>query len=275
VKNRRLAIAGIALAASLSLATAGCSGSGGSDGSSGTTSSPTPAIAADPKQALADSVKGLAEGNFTFTLADHESTGSGSVHAPSKSTHMEMKSKPGAEIEMSMGFVSIDQERWLKVDLGPEFAQMLKLPDKWMHLDPAKITDSRLLKEVSVDFGDPEKVDPAGAAIIFKALVAAERAGEGKYSGTVDLTRATDAGVVDEEIVEALADKAKAIPFTANIDAQGRITQLTLDVPATGDVPAHKLEVGYSDYGAAAAAKEPPAGQTQEAPASAYELLNG
>jgi hypothetical protein len=272
MNRRRWALAGLAMTASLSLATAGCADSDNSAKSKDTATA-TSSAPVDAKQALADSVKALAEGNFKFTLADSESTGSGSVHAPSKSAQMEAKSRP-SEGEFSIGFVAVDQDRWIKLDLGSEINSALKLPKKWMHIDPAKVTDSELLKEMSVEFGNAEKIDPVGSGIILKSVVTAERTGDGAYSGTVDLSKATDAGLVDEDVVTKLADKAKAIPFTATVDGKGRLTQLTLDIPAAGEVTAHKLEATYSDYGAASEARKPPAGQTQEAPASAYEMLN-
>jgi hypothetical protein len=272
MNRRRWALAGLAMIASLSLATTGCANEdGNSDNNSNDTGTTASTAPADAKQALADSVKALAEGNFKFTLADSESTGSGSVHAPSKSARLTAKPKEG---EGEMGFVILDQDRWLKLDLGPELNSALKLPNKWMHIDPTKVTDSELLKEMSIEFGSAEKVDPVGSAIILNSLVTAERTGDGAYSGTVDLTKATDAGLVDEDDIDKLADKAKAIPFTAAVDGQGRLTKLTLEIPAAGAVTAHQLEATYSEYGNATAAQKPPAGQTQEAPASAYEVLN-
>lgn len=264
--NRRRALAGLVTVATLGLAIAGC----GTDNSGGDSPSPTPA---DPKQALVASVKALADGNFKFTITDHESTGSGFVHAPSKSAQLEAKSKSD-DVEFSIGFITIDKDRWIKLDLGAEINALAKIPDSWMHIDPAKLKDSEMVEEMDIDFANPEEVDPAGAAEIFKGLVTAEQTGDGAYSGTVDLSKATDAGVVDETIVSDLADKAKAIPFTAALDGDGRLTKLTLDIPAAGDVPAHKVEVTYSDFGSASAAEKPPANQTREAPASAYEMLN-
>jgi hypothetical protein len=274
MNRRRWALAGIAMMASLSLATAGCANEdGSSDNNSTDTGTTTSTAPADAKQALVDSVKALAEGNFKFTLADDESTGSGSVHAPSKSAQLTAKPKSG-EGEGEINFVIVDQDRWLKLNLGSQLNAALKLPKKWMHIDPTKVEDSELLKEMSIEFGSAEKVDPVGSAIILNSLVSAERAGDGAYSGTVDLTKATDAGLVDEDDIDKLADKAKTIPFTATVDGQGRLTKLTLEIPAAGDAAAHQLEATYSEYGNATAARKPPASQTQEPPASVYEVLN-
>ncbi len=274
MRVRRWTTAGVALVATLSLAIAGCSGSDGSDGSAGSGGSRS-ARSADPKQALADSVKELAKGDFSFTIVDNESTMTGVLHAPSKSASIEVKSKPGTD-GLEMNLVMVGPDRWLKFDFEPEVSEALKLPaDKWLHVDSAKITDPETAKDFAIDFGDPTTVDLASAGAILKSLVTAERAGEGKYSGTLDLTQVKDAKTVDGELVKSLGEKGKSIPFTASVDGQGRLTQLVLDIPAAGTTTAYKLEIDYADYGSATAPKQPAAGEAVEAPASLYDALNG
>lgn len=275
MRTRPWATAGIALVASLALATAGCGNSGSNDDTGGDSGTSTKQeIPADPKQALAESTKGIAEGNFTFTISDYESAGKGSVHKPSNSAELSMESKPGAEVDMTAGFVITAKDKWVKFAINdPEMAALIKLPDTWQHIDPAKITDKEALKELAIDFADPNSIDPAGAPAIVKAIVNVEETGEGAYQGTVDLTKAKDAGMVDADVVSKLGAKAKAVPFTAQLDEQGRLTKLTVNVPAAGKVKAHKLEATYADYGSADAAKKP-AGETDEASDAIYEILN-
>lgn len=273
MNTRRWAIAGTALAVSLSLAVAGC---GGSDDANETPSG-TPSAAAipdDPKEALAKSLAGIEKGNFTFTSANAESTLNGVVHAPSKSGSVELKSKPGTD-QMAVNIMAIGAEKWMKYDFGPELNEAMKLPaDKWQHIDPKKITNPEALKDRLIDFSDPSNYDPNGASAILKALVTAERQDEGKYAGTVDLSQVEDAGPVDKTLVTALGETAKAIAFTASIDAQGLLTQLVLDIPAAGEVTAHKIELNYADYGSATQPKQPPAGEVIEAQDNLYKLLN-
>lgn len=270
MRTRPWATAGIALVASIALATAGCGNSGNDDNGGGD-------APADPKQALTASVQGIADGNFTFTLADHESAGHGSLHAESKSAEITAETAPGTPEDESFefAFVIVDKDRWMKMSFGdPTVAELLKLPKGWQHIDPTKITDEDTKKDLAVEFGNAEKSDPAGAAIIIsKGLVTAEESGEGAYTGTVDLTKAKDAGMVNGEVLSALGTKASSLPFTAKLDGEGRLTEFIVDVPAAGKFKAHKLKATY-EYGVAKAAKKPPAGQTKEAPAATYELLN-
>ena len=71
----------------------------------------------------------------------------------------------------------------------------------------------------------------------------------------------------------ALGERAKALPFTATVDAAGRIAVFTLTVPVAGDAKKIAYQVAYRRYGSAEAVAEP-AG-ARPAPAAAYELLNG
>lgn len=73
--------------------------------------------------------------------------------------------------------------------------------------------------------------------------------------------------------VKDLGTTATKLPFEAKVDPQGRLTRLTIKVPAVGATPAQDLQVSYSDYGAATAPKAPPASEVVEAPAKLYELL--
>jgi hypothetical protein len=144
-----------------------------------------------------------------------------------------------------------------------------KLPKKWMHIDPSKVKD---FGGAELTFTDP---DPTGAESLFESTVEVQPAGTGQYRGVMDLTRASRAELVDKETITALGDKAKSIRFRATVDGSGRLTLVSLDVPAAGQTPAATYKVAYADYGAAPPVAEPPAKDVQEAPAEAYELLNG
>lgn len=267
MRNRRWAIAGLTVVASLALASTAC---GGSKNSGDASSTGTPV---GPKRALADSVAGIAEGNFTFTLTNEESVVTGALHASSKSGQFELKPMPGAK-GMTTGFIVIGTQRWVKMDLGPELNESLNLPDKWMYLDSEKITNADALKKLSIDFSSPEMVDPVGAFKIIGSVVSVARTAQGTYTGTVDLTRVKDTTAIGEGLVTSLGDKAKSIPFTAALDNHGRLTQLNLDIPAAGKVTEHEIEMRYADYGSTIAVKRPAPGDTADAPASAYSMLN-
>ena len=265
MNNRRRAIAGLLAVSLLSLGAAAC-------GSDGTGSSPadseTAAAQADPKQALLDSTKALGEGNFEYTMAGDGMTGEGIVHLPSRSAQMSLRFVSD-DLEMKMDMVYVEPDSWVKLDLGElgNLPGMEKLSGKYLHLDQSKIKDVEGLQF------DLQDVDPAGSALIMKAITDVRKAGEGAFTGTADLTKATDASMVGEELVKTLGIQANALPFEAKLDPQGRLAELTIKVPVAGEAKAYDLTITYSNYGTVTAVQKPPASETIEAPAETYDMF--
>lgn len=228
------------------------------------------AAPANPKEALVASTKEIEKGNFTFTIAGDGLTGQGLVHKPSNSAQLTMSFDDGAGSTMALDLIHIDSDSWVKVDLG-ELADsvpgLAKLRDTYQHLDKSKIKDSDTLSF------DMEDVDPAGADALFKVVTDVQETGTGTYSGKLDVSGVTDSGALDTDLIKALGDQAKALPFTAKLDAEGRLTELVISVPAAGDTKAHDVKVTYADYGSAAAPQEPPADKVIEASEDTYKMF--
>lgn len=235
--------------------------------------STAPAAPADPKEALLASTKEIQQGNFSFTIKGGELNGEGKVHKPSKSAEMKLSSPATSADDMSMNMhlVFIDTDSWVKMEFGGPMADSVPalkaMKGKYQHLDRSKIKDS---DELNFDFAD---VDPAGSDKLVNAITDVKKTGEGTYAGTIDTTKATDADLLDEEAVKALGAKANALPFTAKLDPQGRLTEFTVEVPAAGSAKAQQLTVTYADYGTVSAAQAPPAGKTVEASDQVYEMF--
>jgi hypothetical protein len=104
-----------------------------------------------------------------------------------------------------------------------------KMKDKYQHLDQSKVEDAG---ELGLNMED---VDPAGSAVLAKGITEVQETGEGTYAG--------------------------------KLDAQGRLTELVVSVPAAGDTKAHDITVTYADYGNATTPQKPPADKVVEAPA--------
>ncbi|MFI2665047.1 hypothetical protein [Micromonospora carbonacea] len=234
-----------------------------------------PAAPADPKEALLASTRELSKGNFTFAISGGEFDGSGTVHMPSKSAEMKMTGGDAAteDFSMDMHLVFIDTESWVKLDLTGPMVDAIpgakERKGKYQHLDRSKIKDA---KDLQFDFSD---VDPAGSEALTKAVTDVRKTGEGTYEGTLDATKVTDSDVLDADIVKGLADKAGAVPFTAKLDAQGRLVEFLVKVPAAGSAKAQDLKVTYADYGAATAVPQPPANLVVEASDDVYEMFKG
>ncbi|RKR88514.1 hypothetical protein BDK92_2842 [Micromonospora pisi] len=228
-----------------------------------------PATSTDAKAALLASTLEIAKGNFSFAISSDSTRGEGVVHLPSRSARMKM-TFGAAGSSMAMDMIYIGTDGWAKIEGdGLEAVPGLGLlaTGKYHHLDKSRIEGLALL-----DF-DFEDVDPAGAAALTQAVVDVRETTDDVFTGNIDLTKATDASLVGGSIVKDLGPAAAKLPFEAKVDAQGRLTQLTIKVPAAGATAAQELQVSYSDYGAAPAPKAPPADQVVEAPAELYELL--
>jgi hypothetical protein len=93
------------------------------------------------------------------------------------------------------------------------------------------------------------------------------------YTGTVDLTKATGDIAPDATVLRNIGDRAKAVPFTAKLDDQGRMTYLKIDGGSVD--PQLAFEVAVTGYGTATAVTEPDASQVVEAPDSVLKILGG
>ncbi|MEU4781385.1 hypothetical protein [Micromonospora sp. NPDC023633] len=270
---RRVATAAAVLLAVTSLV-AGC----GDDDSqeTPTASSPTPSASpsANPKSTLLAAVPTEEDPAFRFEGSDPSGAVTGVVDPAGKGMDLTMTEKDEElDFTMKLSFRLIEQRSWMKVsfDGAEQLSSMLKLPKKWMELDHAKLTDP-----ASVPYY--EGADPGNTGAILRAAAdTVTDQGGGTYAGTVDLTHGEHVrqAMADAVDVDALGAAAKTIPFTAVVGADGNLTSLTLEIPAAGKNKATKYVVKYFDFGKAPKVTVPTGSQAQEAPASAYELLNG
>ncbi|MFD6562886.1 hypothetical protein [Micromonospora profundi] len=279
---RRLS-AGLVAAALFTPALAACAG--GTTGNAGSTATPTVSasgtpsasgapVAGDAKQALLDSTKEISNGNFRFTLSGAGSTAEGQVHQPSQSAALKFAiGGPSSDLAMKLDVIHAKPDSWVKLELtGPAADSLPAIKQlnlgKYQHLDQARIKGN---KNLGFDF---DKVDPAGSAVLTQGITEVRSTGTGTYAGTIDITKAAEAGSLNAATIAALGTQAKTVPFTAKVDPQGRLSELVLQLPAAGQTAAQEIKMTYSDYGAATAAQKPPADQVVEAPVELYSLFN-
>ncbi|MEV0002422.1 hypothetical protein AB0H28_09065 [Micromonospora sp. NPDC050980] len=258
---------------------AACNSDGTSDASATPSASGSVAPSASgptsaAKQALLDSTNAIREGNFRFTMAGAGSTAEGQVHEPSQSAEMRMTiGDPSSDLMMKLDLIHAKPDSWVKLELGGTAASQIPgvknlNTGKYQHLDQNRIKGNRAL---GFDF---DKVDPAGSAVLTRGVTEVRQTGDGGYEGTVDVSKAAEAGSLDPAVITALGAQAQSVPFTAEVDPQGRLSELVLKIPAAGQTAAQDVKITYSDYGNAAAATKPPADQVVEAPPELYNLFN-
>lgn len=265
----RWSVAGLLTITLLTPGLAACDPIGGKTASS--SGSTAPAVPDDPKQALLASTEEITKGNFRYLMRTDGGTVEGVVHLPSRSARLTVKSADSTNsTSMNMDIIHIDPESWVKLDVKGMDAvpgvDKLK-SDKYLHLDQSKIEG---LDGLRFDFSN---VDPAGSPLLTESIVNVQKTGEGAYSGTIDLTKASNAALADDDALKALGVKAQSLPFEAKVDPQGRLTDLTIQVPAVGENKAHDLQITYSDYGAATPPEKPAPAETEEAPDALYEFF--
>jgi len=261
--------------------------------SSGAAKDEPPAKVADPKAAIAAAVAAMKEGNYAFTAKTPDSDTKGTVHLPSKSVSMQMGTK-SAQTKGTIELRLVEPDRWMKItmDLGnlggglgtidtsdPEaakFAESMRQMTEmfsgkyWMHVDMSKLKGDAA-KQLGIDTAG---ADITGAGALLGAVVTAK--GDARnITGTLDATKITkDLGVINSTDIKSMGPAAAALPFTATLDEQGRLTKLDVDVPKAGDTAAGKWTIDLTGYGAQKA-QEKPTGTIREMPANAYAMLNG
>jgi hypothetical protein len=255
-----LAIAGLAAAASLTLATAAC-------GSHTSSTGGKPAVAAstapaDPKEILARAAGDLTKSSLKVVLKGYQQTLTSSIDPVARNADVTVAvTSPDGAGTFSLREIGADF--WVKLDYGKDVAATLKLPAGWVHVDRSKLKDQT---KIPIDYADP-----SFALVVVNHIVEVTGSG-GHYSGTADLTHDAHQMIVDHGVVSDLAARAKTLAFEATVDAQGRLSLLKVKVPDTGAKRPFDVELAISDIGApltlAKPAKAPPA------PAGVYQIFN-
>ncbi|GAA5183733.1 hypothetical protein GCM10023322_23720 [Rugosimonospora acidiphila] len=263
MNTRRIALAGAAALAVLGFA-AGCStGKTTAAGSAGNATGAAASSSSDaPKTALLASTKQLGQQSYRYTISAAGMSGSGAIDPAAKSTSISL-SGVQAGAPMKIDDVTVGTDVYLKVDAGQLGAQLGVAPDKWMHLDTSSLGAGELM---ALPGADQEGVNQ-----LLSGVVNVTSTDGNNLSGTIDLTKASGSSALDAAALSAAGDKAKAVPFTAVLDDQGRLSTLKID--GSGIVSGLTVQMAFSDYGQPANITKPAASSVVEAPDAIQQLL--
>lgn len=265
MKIVKAAVIGLVTAASLALAT-GCNNKSDTTAGGSPSPSPSPTKSATPTEAFTNAAALLRGTPYKFSLKGSDGTSyegsadplAGLVVAKLSVSYQGFKVPVDAQLSPN--------DYYLKVPAG------LPIPgldtSKWLHVDPTKVTSIE-----AVAFGGP--TDPTGLKGLVAALGTAESTDGKLIKGTFDFTKGTWGPIANANVVKALGDKAKSVPFEATIGEKNRLATLKVTVPAAGSAKEQVVNITYSDFGTQVKFAAPKADETAEAPDLVYSLLNG
>lgn len=259
MRTRRLTLAGLGLVAALAVGVSGC-GSDSSNGGGGDSNKQGNAAVQTDKPIDALNAAAAKLNNETFKVEmvmGKELSATGVMDPAGKKASMTMEMSLGST-SLNVGMIMIDTDIYVKM------SGMAGMPEQWMHIDGSKAKGGS-------PFGSLNLNDPSGFKNLANALNDLERDGDRGFKGTIDLTKAPN---IDESTVSTLGDKAKAVPFTAKIDDQGRLVEFVMDLEAFAP-SLGQIKTTYFDFGTDAKIEAPPASETIEAPSELVDSFTG
>ena len=269
MRTARIGGLGLASVAAVALAVGGCSADGGAEPGAGAPASGVPSASAsagvaDPAaaSALAAAAAKLGTESFKVTLTSGPGLKmTGLMDAP-KGVGTATLTATGTNTEIQVKTLLIDKDLYVQV---PGVTKA----GTWTHVDV-----SRLPEGANVGLR-PGQIDPANTAQLLSSTTDVQQVDSRSYKGTLDLTKAAGVAGIDQKMVSTWGAQAQHVPFTAGLDEQGRLSALTIQLPAVNGQQAQPLDVLYTDYGTTVEAQRPPANQITEAPDSLYNSLGG
>ncbi|WP_164842203.1 hypothetical protein [Actinoplanes solisilvae] len=266
MRTPRLAGLGLAATATVALALAGCDGGSGSTTSGASApasaSGSAAASAADPAavEALTKATSQLGTTSFKVTATSGTGFKLNGAVDPAQGNGTADLSAKGPNAEVTVKTLLAGQDLYLQV---PGITKA----GTWTHVDVARLPEG-----ANVGLR-PGQIDPVNTSNLLNSSTDVRSTGDNSYAGTLDLSKAIGLAGVSQVTIDETGAQAQKVPFTAKLDEQGRLSALTVDIPATNGQAAQPLEVSYTDYGVPVSVTKPAASEVTEAPDSLYTSL--
>ncbi|MBM7079446.1 hypothetical protein [Micromonospora humida] len=252
MKHPKLAAATAALVALVTAA--GCTSDDSGAGPAPTAGSATTAAApTEPAAVLATAAQRVEQQSYRLTLGD------GAGGGDTTTLVWDPRGRRGREtttLAVANGKVVIE-----RLVTGTDVYVKVTAPDRrvpvwdgrtWWHLGTV---EAAAAKRTGLD--NTRLASTLGSATEVRAT------GERAYAGTLDLRRSTE--VLGEGVGGVLGERAATVPFTATVDAQGRLVRYRIELSGEpGKTSA--LDLTYADFGLPVSADQPEAGLIGEDP---------
>ncbi|GIE79678.1 hypothetical protein Aph02nite_56280 [Actinoplanes philippinensis] len=248
MKFQRLAAATVTLTAAIGIG--GCA-----TGSSGTApAAPAPTVSAtpvtDPLEDFVAATKSLEKESMKVSMTmTSVLEASGSFDIPGGKADMTMRVTDGGDSE-EFSIRLVGKTLYMKLEQGSGA--------DWMSLDVSALPAGNSL--------NPKNM--VNTQLYTDAAVDVTRAGN-VFQGKLDLAKAPDSA---DAGLRALGKKGINVPFTAEIDDQGRLTELSLDMTVL-HAKAGKMTAKYFDFGTEVKVAAPPAGEVAPMPKEMVKIL--
>jgi hypothetical protein len=268
MRTPRLAGLGLVTTAAVALAVAGCDNTTSATPGTATPSADSPssssssASAADPAAAsqLATATAKLDQTSFKITVTSGSGFKlTGAIDAP-HSTGTSDVTATGPNASVSVKTRLVDQDLYVQI---PGITKN----GTWTH-----VNGSRLPAGSSIGLR-PDQIDPVNTAGLLSSTTDVHSTGSNSYAGTLDLTKAAGLAGLSKVTIDGYGAAASKVPFTAGLDSQGQLQELTIDLPAVNGQKAEPIDALYSDYGTPVDVQRPAASEVTEAPDSIYKAL--
>ncbi|WP_326555316.1 hypothetical protein [Micromonospora sp. NBC_01813] len=233
-----MATAGIGVVAALSLAVSGCAGTAETD--SGSPDSSAEAGVADDRGDAKEALAAAAAKNAEESARVNMSLGTEADGVLMEVVGDLDPANETSNIEITMGGDGEVIEivlRQLGTDVYMQFggSDMAELADVWMKGDSSKLPENAAFSMMPT--GDP--ADMVGS------IAEAQWSSDTEITGTIDMTKSPEA---DAELLAEMGEAAKAVPFTATLDAQDRLVEMVIDAESVSS-EAGLITIGYSNFG--------------------------
>jgi hypothetical protein len=222
-------------------------------------------VTGTPIDQLTRAVKAVTAKGFTYQATTPRGTIEGAIDIPNGASKVRLVTwVEGSDIAVDLLILKSDY--YLKVKgIAVADAEV----GAYMHVQADKLESEEL-------FGI-NLLDPSNTKNLADQLVSVERRDDGRFGGTLDLTRGSAFGAT-RRIVDQMGEAARTVPFEAGVDPGGRLATLTYTLPrytlAPGfTAPTIEVSVTYADFGSPVIVQKPSAANVVEAPATLYDEI--
>ncbi len=143
-----------------------------------------------------------------------------------------------------------------------------KQPGTWLHIDTGRLAPGNVLTQAT---------DPTLSTGYLSAIDSATEVAPNQYRGTIDVDKLSkDAASSDRNataLLKLLGAHPSNVTFEASLDSAGRLSQVSVTVPKSGNTSSTTVTTRYHNYGTPVEVSRPSADHVQEAPHQLYSVL--